>query len=160
MSAVRDPAVLAAVAILLGAAATGPAVGLLRVPDAGPGPLGSGQADIDIRSIPERATLTPGTYTDVHRLDVPAIRTSVVTVSGTPTVTASIDITGLGFSRSSVFALEEGATGERTLTISKTTVESHRVDRDSYRGRLRLVLRDSRGSTVLVDEPIQIVVTE
>ncbi len=160
MRLLRDPAVLAAVAILLGAAATGPAVGLVQVPDAGPVELGTGQADIEIRSVPERATLTPGAYTDVHRLDVPAIPTRVVAVSGTPTVTASIDIERLGFSRSSTFALEDGSTGDRSFEISPTTIESHRLQNDVYRGTLRLVRRDGGGATVLVDEPIRIVVTE
>jgi hypothetical protein len=160
MSAVRDPTVLAAVAILLGAAATGPVVGLVDVPDPGPDELGTGQADLEIRSVPERATLSSGTYTDVHRLDVPPIRARLDSVSGTPAVTASLDVDELGFSRSSVFALDGGSTGDRSFRISRTSIESHRVQNDSYRGRLRLVLRDSRGSTVLVDEAIRIVVTE
>jgi hypothetical protein len=160
MRAVRDPAVLATVAILLGAATTGPAVGLLRVPDAGPTALGTGQADLDVRSVPERATLTRGAYTDVHRLVVPAIGARLDAVSGSPTVTASVDVDEFGFSRSSVFALDAGSTGDRSFEISPTTIESHRVQQDAYRGRLRLVLRDGGGSTVLVDQPIRIVVTE
>ena len=113
MLAVRDPAILATVAILLGAAATGPAVGLLQVPDAAPAALGTGLADLELRSVPGGATLTPGTYTDVHRLVVPAIQARLGAVSGTPTVTASIDVDDLGFSRSSVFSLQGGATGDR-----------------------------------------------
>jgi hypothetical protein len=160
MRAVRDPAVLVAIAILLGAAATGPAVGLLEVPDGGPEELGTGHAALEIRSLPERATLAQGTYTDVHRLAVPAIEAELISVSRTPTVTASIDVDGLGFSRSSVFALDGSSTGDRSFAISPTTIKSHRVQRNSYRGQLRLVLRDGGGSTVLVDEPIRIVVTE
>ena len=160
MSAVRDPAVLAAVAILLGAVATGPAVGLLQVPDAGPAELGTGHADLELSSVPEAATLSPGTYTDVHRLVVPEIRADLRSVSGTPTVTASVDVDDLGFSRSSVFALEGGSAGDHSFAISPTTIDSARVQNDSYPGRLRLVLRDGRGSTVLVDESIRVVVTE
>lgn len=159
MSAVRDPAVLAAVAVVLGALATGPAVGLVNVPEAGPGELGTGQADLAVRFVPEQATLTPGTYTDVHRLDVPAVEAELRSVSGTPAVTASLDLDELGFSRSSVFALD-GSTGDRSFRISRTSIESHRIQNDSYAGRLRLVLRDSQGTTVLVDEPIRVVVRE
>jgi hypothetical protein len=158
MPALRNPAWLAAAAIAVLAVATGPVVGFVQVPDPGPADLGTGHADVEIRSLPDRASLSAGTYTDVHELAVPPIHANLGTVTGAPTVTASIRIPELGFGRSSVFSLGGVSAGERSFTISPTTIESDRIHEESYRGRLRLVLRERSGETVLADRRIRITV--
>lgn len=158
MSSLHSPTRIVAVALLCFAAATGPAVGLLDVPDPAPAALGTGDASVEVVSVPETARLEAGTYTDVHELLVPPVVADVSALSGAPTLTASVDLPRLGFTRSSVYILR--STGRQTVRVRPTTFDAERIRNDSYPGRLRVVLRDGAGERVLVDRPIRVEVVE
>jgi len=143
--------------------ATGPSIGLLTVPEGGVGTeaaIGTGSAIVEVQTAPGRANLTAGDYGDVHYLEVPDAEIAVERAAGAPLVTASIDVDELGFSRSSVYVLRETRDGTRTVSIDRGSLDSSRVDSDSYEGRYRLVIRDDGGKRVLYDEPITIEVRE
>lgn len=151
----------AAIVVVL-ALATGPLVGVLAVPKGGLGggaTPGSGSADVAVVSAPDGAVLEAGEYGELHYLTVPATTVSVSNVSGAPLLTASLDIDEIGWSRSSVFRLSPSNDGTRTYRLEGGSVESADLDRGSYDGRLRFVLRDDDGRTVIYDEPIVVEVT-
>lgn len=158
MRPLRSPTRIVAVALVCFAAATGPAVGLVAVPDPAPAALGTGDATVEVVSAPDTASLEAGTYSDVYELAVPAVVVQVSAVSGTPTLTASVDLPRLGFSRSSVYAVR--STGRRAIPVRPTTLDAARIRNDSYAGRLRVVLRGDAGETILVERAIRIEVEE
>lgn len=155
----NDGALVFAVGLVLALTlVTGP-LGPLSVPDAGPDVLATGGATVSVESVPDGATLTPGTYTDVHYLEIPEVVLHVTDVRGSPLVSTSLSIQQLGYSRSSAFVLDEGMEGRRAFTIERSTVESSRVENETYHGRLRVVLRADSGSQTLVDRNVTVEVT-
>ena len=143
--------------------ATGPVVSLIAVPEGGAGAtggLGNGTASVSVVEAPDRAELVAGDYGNVHYLQVPESTVVARNVTGSPLLTASINIDSLGYSRSSIFVLRETEDGAQTVEIERAPLNSTRIDRGIYEGRYQLVLRDDTGSTVVYDEPITIEVTE
>jgi|GEM_PF-2513551 len=142
--------------------ATAPSVGVLSVPAGGVGSgpaLGSGSADVVVHSTPDRATLRAGDYGDVYYLSAPPATVTPSNVTGAPILTASIDVDGLGYSRSSVFVLDATRGDRQRVQIERAPLNSTQIDRSTYDGRYRLVLHDDAGRTVIVDEPIVVEVT-
>ena len=142
--------------------ATGPVVSLLSVPEGGAGAtggLGNGTASVSVVEAPDRAELVAGEYGNVHYLRVPESTIVATNVTGSPLLTASIDVDSLGYSRSSIFVVRETRDGTQTVEIERAPLNSTRIDRTVYEGRYQLVLRDDTGRTVVYDEPITIEVT-
>lgn len=155
----RSLVVLTAAVVAALTLATGPTLGVLDVPDPSPEGLGSGSATVTIQSTPERATLEAGQYTDVHYLDVPQTTATVAEVTGSPILTLSLDVPELGFSRSSVYVLTPDMSGEHAFAVEEASIDSARVENETYDGTLQVVLRDGSGRTDLVEEPVTVEVS-
>lgn len=139
--------------------ATGPQLGLLSVPEGGLGGAddpGTGSADLEVVSAPERATLEADEFGDVHHLTVPETTVAVSNVTGAPLLTLSVDLPDLGYRRSSVFAIPSRQGPTQSYAVERAALESDRLDRDAYEGILRIVLRDDAGRTVVYEEPITV----
>lgn len=155
----RGPVVFAATVILVFSLLTGPSLGLISVPSSKPMALGTGTATLTIQSTPDVATLDGSTYTDVHRINVPPVIVTVSNVSGSPLLTLSLDIDELNYSRGSVYTLSGGMNGRHSFAIQQASLDSDQVQNRSYDGRLRIVLRDDSGKTVLAERNVTVEVT-
>ncbi|MFB6310747.1 MAG: hypothetical protein ABEH64_06130 [Salinirussus sp.] len=158
MGSSHSPLLIVAVALVLFAAATGSAIGVVAIPDPTPAALGTGDVTLSVVSEPDGAQLRADRYTDVYQLHVPPVILDVEALSGAPTVTASLDLDRLGYTRSSVFTLR--STGRKEIQVQPTTLDADRIRNDSYSGRLRLVLRSDAGDQLLVNRSIRIEVVE
>lgn len=148
--------------VVLLAVATGPQVGLLSIPEGGFGAdaaPGEGTARLEVVSPPERATLVPADYADLHYIQITDPEVAVLAVSGAPLLTVTVAIPSLGYSRSSVFTIAEQGSEIRSYGIEGGAIASGRLDRDTYDGTVRLVLRDDAGETVLYEDRIAVEVT-
>lgn len=144
--------VAATVAVIAGLAlATGPTLGVLSIPEAGPDDFGGGTATVDVWTVPDRATLNPAEYADVYYLDVPDATFVASNLSGTPILTVSVYVRELGISPSNVYTPDRGPA---RYGVERVPIDAERVDRETYQGRLVVVLRDSTGERVLYDAPI------
>lgn len=149
--------------VVLVAVLTGPHVGLLSVPPGGLGGSddpGTGFATVSVVSTPENASLDAETYGDVHYLRVPDANVEMSRVEGAPLLTLSLDVPALGYQRSSVYTIGERGRDTRSYGVSRSAIESDRIDQRVYEGSLRIVLQDDRGRTVVYEGPITIRVTE
>jgi hypothetical protein len=150
--------VLAAVGVIvLVTAASGTPLWSVPEQGAGQAPLGEGTASVSVVSAPEQVTLEPGRQGgDVYYLRVPDTEIEVSQLRGNPLVSYSIDIDGLGYSRSSVSALGTVGEGTARLSLSDDALDGNRLEQDEYDGRVRLVLRGNGEEQVLYDQPITI----
>lgn len=149
--------------VVLVAAATGPHVGMLSIPPGGLGgadDAGTGFATVAVVSAPENGSLDAETYGDVHYLRVPDAAVEVSRVEGAPLLTLSLDVPALGYQRSSVYTIGERGPDTRSYGVSRSAIESDRIDKQVYDGSLRVVLQDDRGRTVVYEGPITVRVTE
>jgi hypothetical protein len=151
---------LVAAVIVLVSLLTGPSLGLIAVPSDEPTELGTGSATLAVESMPDSATLRADSYTDVHRLDVSPPVLSVSDVDGSPLITVSITVDRLDFSQGSVYTLEPGMDGHHSFPIRRTSIDSAEIDAEAYAGRVRVVLRDESGRTVLAERNVTVEVTE
>lgn len=144
--------------LVLVGVATGPQLALISIPEgglgAGPDP-GSGSADLEVISAPERAAFEADEYGDVHFLNVPDTTVAVSNVTGAPLLTLSLEIPALGFQRSSLFTVD-GSRHTGTYGIERVAVDSGRLDQDVYDGIFRMVLRDDDGRTVVYEHRITV----
>lgn len=151
------------VLVVLVAVATGPHVGVLSIPPGGLGGSddpGTGFAAVSVVSAPETGSLAGETYGDVHYLRIPEATVAVSRVQGAPLLTLSLDVPELGYQRSSVYTIGERGPDTRSYGVSRSAIESDRIDQPVYDGRLRIVLKDDRGRTVVYEGPITVRVTE
>jgi len=151
---------LVAAVIVLVSLLTGPTLGLIAVPTEEPRELGTGSATLTVESMPDSATLRADSYTDVHRLDVSPPVLSVSDVDGSPLITVSINVDRLEFSQGSVYTLEPGMEGHHSFPIRRSSIDSAEIDEESYEARVRVVLRDDSGRTVLDERNVTVEVTE
>lgn len=145
--------------VVLVVVATGPQLALVPVPESGLGGAadpGTGTADLEVLSAPDRATLEADEFGDVHYLTVPEATVAVSNVTGAPLLTASVDLPALGYRRSSLFAIQGRQGAARNYGVERAALDSDRLDRDAYDGTLRIVLRDDDGRTVVYEEPITV----
>lgn len=153
----------ATVVIVLLAAATGPAVGLLPVPEGGFGagePPGSGTADVTVVASPDRAQLTAGDYGDVYYLSAPETDVRVANVTGKPYLTLSIDVDDVWVSRTTVHSLPAGQSGSRSLSLGRTPIEDLDVGGETLEGHLTITLHAAGETRTLHEEPIVVEVVE
>jgi hypothetical protein len=75
---------------------------------------------------------------------------------GNPLLTYTVDIDGLGYSRSSVTGLASLGTGTASLSLSADTLEGERLAEDRYDGQLRLVFRGDGEERVLYDRTVTV----
>lgn len=124
---------------------TGPWVGLIAVPaDGGLGGegLATGNATLTDVEFPGDPTISTGQYEAgqfVLRTGDVGVRVSNVT--GRPLLSYKLEVEGLDYTRSSLIVLEPGMEGPRSIQLARATLPASAVDRDSYPGELRLILR-------------------
>ena len=154
--------VLAAIGvILLVTAASGTPLWTVPAQGSGQAPLGSGSASVSVVSAPENATLDPGRQGgDVYYLNVPDSEVQISQLRGNPLLTYTIDIDGLGYSRSSVTGLAPVGEGAASLSLSQDTLNAGRLEQDQYDATLRIVLRGDGEEQVLYDQPVTVEVEQ
>ena len=157
MTSGRTVVVGAVGVILLVTAASGTPLWTVPAQGSGQAPLGSGSASVSLVSAPETATLDPGRQGgDLYYLNVPDATVEIAQLRGNPTLTYSLAIDRLGYSRSSVTGLATVGEGEASLSLAQDTLREGRLTRDQYEGRLRLVLRGDGGEQVLSNRTVTV----
>ncbi len=142
MDTVRSVVLAVAGVIVLVAVATGP-LGVLTVPSGQSEQApGTGNATVRVVSTPDQPTIEPGQQGgDVYYLSVPDAGLEVSDLHGNPVLTYSITVEELGYTRSSVFFLGQQGEGTRTVSLERSTLEENRLDADTYRAQVELVVR-------------------
>ena len=157
MTSGRTVVVGAVGVILLVTAASGTPLWTVPAQGSGQSPLGSGSASVSLVSAPETATLDPGRQGgDLYYLNVPDATVEIAQLRGNPTLTYSLSIDGLGYSRSSVTGLATVGEGDASLSLAQDTLREGRLTQDQYEGRLRLVLRGDGGEQVLSNRTVTV----
>jgi hypothetical protein len=162
MDAARGTVFAVAGVIVLVAVATGP-VGLVSVPDErfGGGSPGTGNATVTVVSSPGQPTLEAGRQGgDVYYLRVPDAEVEVEAVRGNPILEYSIDIEALTYTRSSIHFLGESGTGTRAVSFQSATFDAGRLDRETYRAELAVVVRADGTERVVYNEMATVEVRE
>jgi len=147
-------------AVVFLALLTGPA-GPLTVPADGSfgADLATGNATVADVEFPDDPTIASGQYEAgqfVLRVGDVAVRVSDVT--GRPLLVYKLDVRGLDYTRSSLTVLEPGMEGRRTVPLSRATLEESAVERDTYAGELRLVLRGDGPDRTVATRNVTVVV--
>lgn len=141
---------------------TGPAVGLLTVSSPGTfggSDLGTGNATISHVTFPDDPTLQAGRYgTEGYVLRTGDVRVDIAHVTGRPMLIYKLEVEGISYTRSSLIVLEPGTTGTRSVQLSRDTLAASAVERDSYPGQLRLVLRGDGPDRVVAAENVTVTV--
>jgi hypothetical protein len=144
-----------AIVIVAVAVATGPLglVGLsteeLTTPE-------TGNATISVGTISDTATLTAGQQgTDFFVFHTPDATIEVSDLRGNPILEYSLDIEVLGYKRTSVYFLDSHGEGQLTLSFNRDTLDSARIDRDSYDATLAVTLRGETERTVF-ERPVTV----
>jgi len=156
--------VLAAVSvsvILTVTVLSGPAVGVVdlthpRVDTAG---LGQGNATVDAVEAPATARFDRGFQSGSYHLEVPDARLRVVSVTGRPTVSYTLSVPAMGYSRTTTHFLDADDTDWVVVSLSRDTLAEDRVDGAAYDGTLSVVLRYNDTERVLYEEPVTVEVT-
>mgnify|MGYP000657541361 CR=1 FL=1 len=155
--------VYATVTIILGVSLlSGPAIGLvdLTTPRYDMSGLGEGNATVDRVDAPSSVTLERAYQSESYYLTVPDARIHFSSLSGKPTVAYGIEISELGYSRSTTHFMTEGRTGWVTISLREDTFANDEVTKSGYDGRLTIVLRDSGGKTLVENKSVRIEVEE
>jgi len=130
-------AVVGLVVVVL--AVTGP-FGPLSVP--GEQDPGTGNATIIVTETPGEPRLEPGRQGEgVYYLRVPDVEVEVRDLRGNPTLVYTVGIEELGYSRSSVHFLGSAGPGRHAISMDPDTFQGDRLDRDTYRASIEVVLR-------------------
>lgn len=140
--------------IVLVTVATG-SPGLVTIPDGGldERPPGTGNATVTVVSTPGQPTLVPGRQGgDVYYLRVPATGVEVTELRGNPTLSYSIDVDALGYSRSSVHFLGSVGNGRNEISLARDTLDADRITREAYRAQVELTLRANDTTRVVYNE--------
>lgn len=150
---------LAALLIVAGLIATGPLV-------TGSGLAGSGESQKQLAVGGANVTLINTPYSTVllekgrfgseeYTLRVPDATVNVDSVSGDPLLTYKIQMTELGYAKSSIHFLNPSSEGQLTLSIPPTSIDSERIQNDTYTAELSIVLRAS-GKQTLYQENVTV----
>lgn len=156
-------AVYATVAVIVGLTlVSGPAVGLvdLTSPRYDTGGLGQGNATVAEVDAPERAQLDRGYQSDSYYLKAPDARLRFSSIAGKPTVSYSLEIQDLSYTRSTTTFLQPDDEGWVQLSMEQATFEGDRITGQEYRGNLSIVLRANGNETVIHRAEIPVEVTE
>ncbi|MFB6312001.1 MAG: hypothetical protein ABEH64_12580 [Salinirussus sp.] len=150
MDAPRAIVLSAAAIMIVMALATGPA-GPLTIPllDTGQ-PPGTGSAAVTIVAEPGQPIIDQGRQgSDVRYLRVPDIGIEVRDLHGNPTLTYTITVPALDYSRSSIHFLGQAGEGRHAVGLTEDALGAGRLGEGPYTGRLELVLRDSQGTRTI-----------
>ena len=161
---------LAVVAVIaLTALVSGPATPLDLTPDTNPcdGDVRAqvGNATVEVRSLPERATLTQAGYgARVWSLSVPQAVVNVSDVDGRPALSYRIFIPDLGRQVGSRTVVSRCTTGQLSLAVGDSTFDPDAVRPGAYNATVSVVYRgtDAGGQVerTLAERTITVVVEE
>jgi hypothetical protein len=158
----RERAVLVAtVGLLLGVTfASGPLVGVSLTEPRSFAP-GSGSVAASVAETPETATLERASHGgEVYYLRADPITVDVANVTGQPSLTYELAVSGLGHKSASVTFLDEGEEGTLRLAFDPSTLEADRVEAEQYDGVLRVIATDDAGRRVLAETNVTVEVEE
>lgn len=153
--------VVAAVALVGLALATGPPVGLSVTAEPGPTPdAGTGTIDATVTGTPDVVRIEGGDYgADVAHLVAPPVALRVRSVTGQPTVGYEVAIPGLDYSRTTQWVFDPSLTGHQELRLRRATLRPDRIDGDGYDATLRVFVRDGAGERDLVVADVRVEVS-
>lgn len=140
--------------------ATGPLVGVsLTTAEKEQFEPGSGTINATVVSTPDRATLEAAKYgIEKYHLRAQPVELHIEGATGQPTVSYEIYIEELSYTRSSVTFLDSSVDGTYQLEFKSARLDHDRINRDQYKGILRIVVIDQEQT--LTETEIQIEVTE
>lgn len=159
MTPARGLAALTVLAILAVTVASGPLVGAvdLTTAESEPATPGGGTVDLAVVSLPERATLDRGAFgSGTYHLSVPDATVDVERVTGTPQVRYKLKIPAMGYTRVTTTLLSADDEGRLAVTFESTELPPDEVDRERYRGVLRLVTYDDAGLTTRAERNVTV----
>lgn len=120
-------------------------------------PIATGSANVSIQHSPaHNLTLSPASHQDgffILRFSKTVVE--IENISGRPLLTYKVQLTELGYSRSTIATLEAGREGRLVLEIEPVTISESRVQRERYRAEVFIVLRAS-GEYVLYKKNVTV----
>jgi len=136
--------------VVLTALVSGPATPLDFTPDATPcdGDVRAqvGNATVEVRSLPDRATLTQAGYgARVWTLSVPQAIVNVSDVDGRPALSYRIFIPDLGRQVGSRTVVSRCTTGRLSLAVGESTFDPDEVTPGEYNATVSVVYRGTDG---------------
>lgn len=135
-----------------------PGVSVATEPE--PVDYGEGNATVAEVTLPATATVEDADYGAAnYQLTVPAATVRFATLTGHPTLSYSLAIPTLNYSRTTTHFLDSSHT-RFEATLQSDTLDSDRVSRDRYRARLSVVLRDSGGGRMVAQRNVTVEVAE
>lgn len=122
--------------------------------------IGTGNATVTVSFIPETVTIEGGSHgANVYYLEVPAATVEVSDLRGNPVLDYSLSIDELGYSRGSIYVLEELGEGVQRITLEQDSLEPEDIEQGEYDGEITLTLRGET-EQVLVQQNITVEVEE
>lgn len=120
--------------------------------------LGSGSLSATVLSVPEEdVRLERDRFgSEVYYLRVPDATVRLDRVEGQPLIVYKIRIPALGTTRGTTKFLNPDHSGNLTLSVSETSIEADRVDRDRYAGEILIVARTNDDEEVLYQSTVQV----
>ncbi|WP_153952584.1 hypothetical protein [Halosegnis longus] len=170
MDTARVAPVAVVAVVALTALVSGPATPLDLTPDTNPceGDVRTqvGNATVEVRSLPDRATLTQAGYgARVWSLSVPPAVVNVSDVDGRPTLSYRIFLPELGRQVGSRTVVNRCTTGRLSLAVGDSTFDPDEVTPGEYNATVSVVYRGTDGGqqvertlaertiTVVAEEP-------
>lgn len=91
---------------------------------------------------------------DVSHIHAPPVELYISNITGQPSVTYKLIYNDIGYSTSTVWFLNPSMSGGYDLKFASKTVASDRFDKNTYHGKLEVVVRDNTGEWTLVETDI------
>lgn len=111
---------------------------------------GTGQADITVMAVPERARLEQGRYgSGAYYLRIPDATVQIDAIEGQPMLVYKIRLPELGITHATTHFLDETIDGEMALSIRETTFDPDEINQEIYPGELIILVRTDNSDVVL-----------
>lgn len=119
--------------------------------------VGDGSANVSLAESPSKTVWIKESDFGSNQfiIDAPDATVQVSAVSGSPLLNYKIQITELGYAKTSIRFLEPSTEGRLRLTIPPESIDSQRVKRDRYKGELFIILRAS-GEEIIYHENVTV----
>ncbi len=156
----RSAVPLVVAVVLATTLVSGPLVGAVDLTSASePSPFGGGSVTVDDVSLPGEATLAPARFGAAgYYLRVPPATIRLGSVSGTPRLSYRIEISGLAYSRSSVYVPDSA--GDYSLSIDRARFDDGEVSAESYDATISVLYRANQSQREIASRPITVEVVE
>ncbi|WP_254274019.1 hypothetical protein [Haloarcula marina] len=150
-----------AIVVLVTAAVSGPLVPGVTLTTERSVAYGEGTANVSSATLPDRATLERGSFGQRgYYLTVPPGTVQFDALTGTPMLVYRLNIDDIGYTRSTVHFLDASVAERYEVTMDADNFAPERIDRQTYRGTIGVVVEDSRSRRLVAERNLTVEVDE